>query len=162
MIDPVLCYVDDNWAYFTTQDLADQWGDDWDDAPYEHNAETPYDPCWHNEPRHVAKRGGLCGCSPCLRDWTVDGKPRWEIIKVAFDGPFNRPADGHLNSPYSVQQINSGEVPWLRTSEYSNAQPVAIAAGTTLVKFCELIRRGNGTVYLATEFPQGLRTPVVC
>ena len=37
----VLCYVDAPWAYFTTRRLSEQWGDDWDDAPYEHNAGTP-------------------------------------------------------------------------------------------------------------------------
>lgn len=42
-----LCYIDDNGysnqgvAYFT-DNLENQWGDDWDDAPYEHNAESPY------------------------------------------------------------------------------------------------------------------------
>jgi hypothetical protein len=25
-----LCYVEDSWAYFTTQDVTKQWGDDWD------------------------------------------------------------------------------------------------------------------------------------
>ena len=39
-----LCYIEKNFAYFTTQDLEKQWGDDWDDAPYEHNAGTPYEP----------------------------------------------------------------------------------------------------------------------
>ena len=42
--EPVLCYIDQmGRAYFTTQALSKQWGDDWNDAPYEHNAETPYD-----------------------------------------------------------------------------------------------------------------------
>lgn len=31
------------YAFFTEVALADQWGDDWDDAPYEYNAEEPYD-----------------------------------------------------------------------------------------------------------------------
>ena len=40
-----LCYVDDGDAYFTELPLAGEgsvWGDDWNDAPYEHNAGTPY------------------------------------------------------------------------------------------------------------------------
>ena len=41
-----LCYVDsNNTAWFTTQPLTGpnkQWGDDWDDSPYEHNAGEPY------------------------------------------------------------------------------------------------------------------------
>ena len=31
-------------AYFTPLAMEDQWGDDWDDAPYEHNAGSPCDP----------------------------------------------------------------------------------------------------------------------
>ena len=37
-----LCYVDRNKAWFTNN-FEKQWGDDWDDAPYEHNAGLPYD-----------------------------------------------------------------------------------------------------------------------
>jgi hypothetical protein len=39
----ILCYVEDCWAYFTDKPLAEQWGDDWNDAPYEHNAGEPYE-----------------------------------------------------------------------------------------------------------------------
>ena len=42
----VLCYVKAPWAYFTTKPLSEQWGDDWDDAPYECNAGEPYDNCF--------------------------------------------------------------------------------------------------------------------
>lgn len=38
-----LCHVERNFAYFTRLPLDEQWGDDWNDAPYEHNAGTPYD-----------------------------------------------------------------------------------------------------------------------
>lgn len=41
--EPVLCLVDRNRAWFTTAPLDEQWGDDWNDAPYEHNAGRPYD-----------------------------------------------------------------------------------------------------------------------
>lgn len=30
--------------YFTS-DIENQWGDDWDDRPYEHNAGKPYQIC---------------------------------------------------------------------------------------------------------------------
>ena len=162
---PVLCYVDGAFAYFTTRPLAEQWGDDWDDAPYEHNAETPYGPCWHNEPKHRnnpdAKRGWrpgtqtpyaageMCQCDSCKRDWNDDGTPKFEIVKVAWDGDFETPDYGHCNSPWSVEQINASAVAWLRTSRYSNGKPVVILAGTTLERFCELIREGGGAVYLS-------------
>lgn len=37
-----LCYIEDSFAYFTSLALCLQWGDDWDDAPYECNAGAPY------------------------------------------------------------------------------------------------------------------------
>ena len=37
-----LCYVDGNKAWFTNN-FEKQWGDDWNDRPYEHNAGLPYD-----------------------------------------------------------------------------------------------------------------------
>lgn len=41
--DCKLCYIEDNTAYFTRKPLDEVWGDDWDDAPYEHNAGRPYE-----------------------------------------------------------------------------------------------------------------------
>jgi hypothetical protein len=40
--DYILCYAANGFAYFTNVELDKQWGDDWDDAPYEHNAGSPY------------------------------------------------------------------------------------------------------------------------
>ena len=37
-----LCYLENNIMYFTS-DIKNQWGDDWDDRPYEHNAGKPYE-----------------------------------------------------------------------------------------------------------------------
>lgn len=37
-----LCYVEGNKAWFT-DNFENQWGDDWDDKPYEDNAGYPYD-----------------------------------------------------------------------------------------------------------------------
>ena len=37
-----LCYCANNIMYFTS-DMTAQWGDDWDDRPYEHNAGSPYE-----------------------------------------------------------------------------------------------------------------------
>lgn len=165
--EPVLCYVDDKFAYFTTQELAKQWGDDWDDAPYEHNAGEPYGPCWHNEPEHRNSNksgrgwkrgtktpldaGELCRCESCVRDWNEDGSPRWEIIKVAFDGDMEAPSGNYTNSPYSVQAINAGVVAWLRSSSYRPGPVVAIPAGTTLERFAELVHKAGGRVYVAVE-----------
>ena len=37
-----LCYLESSVMYFTS-DIDNQWGDDWDDIPYEHNAGKPYE-----------------------------------------------------------------------------------------------------------------------
>lgn len=161
-----LCYVDGNRAYFTTQPLDQQWGDDWDDAPYEHNAGTPYTPCWHCEPEHRndpnAQRGyrpgtqeryaagEMCRCPSCVRDWNADGSPKWEVFFVFFDGPFETPADRSNggNSAWSVKAINSGQVAWLLPTMWpKDRKEYAISAGTPYREFCELIERAGGFVY---------------
>ncbi len=121
-----LCYVDEQWAYFTTQDVTKQWGDDWNDAPYEHNAGTPY--AYHDQ---------------------TDKEP-WEILKVAWDGPFRVPCDGQLNSRWTVEQINAGAAAWLTTETWADKQ-VAIPAGTTLKEFKHLILEGEGKVYVHAD-----------
>jgi hypothetical protein len=123
-----LCYVEEPWAYFTTQELSKQWGDDWDDRPYEHNAGAPYK--WHDG---------------------RDGEP-WEIVKVAWYADLITPCEGHVNSPYSVQDINQGAVPWLRTPSYSSRKvQVEIYAGTTLDEFIRVVESVGGEVYLKHE-----------
>ena len=164
LVSPCLCYVDGCWAYFTTQRLDHQWGDDWNDAPYEHNAGPPYDPCWHNEPKHrnnpEAKRGWkpgtktplepgeLCRCESCQRDWNEDGTPKWAISKLAFDGPFETPQSTAYsgNSRYSVEDINAGAIAWLRSTDRS--PPIVIPAGATVEEFVDLVRQAGGTVYV--------------
>jgi len=83
-----LCYVMDGVAYFTTQDLDKQWGDDWDDAPYEYNAGEPYE------------------------------EEYYKIYKIHFDkAALDTPCSDHHNSPFSVKDINAGAVAWLRHPE---------------------------------------------
>lgn len=116
--DPVLCYIDRPWAYFTTQALDQQWGDDWNDAPYEHNAEEPY------------------------------AKPGWEIVVVAFRSDLETPADrSGINSPYSVQDINEGQIPWLQTPAWDDGEQISIPAGTSLSEFTRIIRAAGGRVW---------------
>ena len=131
MRDSVLCYVDGCFAYFTTQSLNDQWGDDWNDAPYEHNAGTPYR--YHP----VADKR--------------EGKAPWKIYKIAFDGPFVQPCDGHVNSEHSVQSINESHGWWLKTDRWC-ATHVRIDAGVTLGEFIKLIKSVGGETYVPSEF----------
>lgn len=127
MDDLKLCYVSGPWAYFTTAAIKDQWGDDWEDAPYEHNAGRPY--AWNE---------------------AVEGKngvPSYTIAKIAWEGPFEEPRDGHLNSPYSVRMINRGDIAWLRPESWTTGV-CPIHAGTSLNEFIMAIRDAGGTVYL--------------
>jgi hypothetical protein len=162
MVEPILCYVSENFAWFTTRSLEEQWGDDWDDAPYEHNAGEPYGPCWHNIPKHrndpTAKRGyrkgtteplisgEFCQCASCERDWNADGTPRFELLKVAFDcyGLYAPKDDYGPNSEFCVKDINQKVVPWLR----SHFQPVEIYAGVTMKEFQRMVESCGGDVYL--------------
>jgi hypothetical protein len=135
-----LCYMDGNFAFFTTQELAKQWGDDWNDAPYEHNAGEPYGPTvFYKE----------TGPENDPKDWNEDGTPKWEIIKMAWDGPFDPPCESHSNSPWSVAQINAGAVAWLTTSRWLNNKDdtIAIYAGVDIAEFKRLVELGGGAVY---------------
>ena len=131
--EPVLCYIRGEWAYFTTQPLEGQTGDDWDDAPYEHNAGCPYEP-----------REG----------------ESWKILVLAFRGPFMAPDDGLTASPtLCVEDINLRKViPWLRP-EPGATHNLSIPAGTPLLEFIRLMRQGEGEVYLDHKTWQSLQPP---
>jgi len=120
--EPVLCYIDQmGRAYFTTQALSKQWGDDWNDAPYEHNAETPYD--------------------------DRENPPRWKITVVAYRHPkYMTPSEcASCNSVYSVEQINRRNVAWLADAWGSKGNALEpIFAGTPLSQFIQIIRETGG------------------
>ena len=119
MGEPVLCYIDNPWAYFTTQPLEQQTGDDWDDGFFEWNAGDPYE---------------------------GDG---WQIIKVAFDSHHLIDTATSYAHDLSVEAINKGAAPWLRVgSAYSNASRVGFYAGGTLSQFIEFVEAVNGRVYV--------------
>lgn len=102
--------------YFTPIRLEDQCGDDWEDAPYEHNAEIPYDSDY------------------------VDGK--WvshTILVISFyvkeKDWLKMPCDFFSNSPYSVFDINSGAVSWLYYQSIGKAcNGYAVLAGMTPIE----------------------------
>lgn len=71
--------------YLGRGDLAEWWGDDWDDAPYEHNAGEVYD-------KFVVGH--------------VD-------VALPFDAIVAEPCDGHLNSPWSKDDMRARRVPML-------------------------------------------------
>ena len=88
--DLKLCYIQEGVAYFTNND--EQWGDDWDDAPYEHNAGTPYE------------------------------EEGYEILKVGFYVSENyfEPCDYFNGNYFSVEKINSKFIPWLIPDSIKN------------------------------------------
>jgi hypothetical protein len=112
-----LCYVDDNIMYFT-DNFEKQWGDDWNDKPYEHNAEPPYE--------------------------LEDDKPLrngfGHIRMIAFKSSWyiRRPCDGHLNSPYSVEDINKGAIAWLYSDEAGG-----LMAGSTMDEAIAWCKKGK-------------------
>jgi len=124
-----LCYVEEPWAWFTTLPLDKQWGDDWNDAPYEHNAGTPYQYIEHNLKR---------------------GDEPWTVTKVAYSGgQLYTPSERFTgpNTPFSVEGINNQEVAWLGPDKWTDHN-IRIWAGTTLADFIGLVHAAGGTVYL--------------
>jgi len=138
-----LCYIDRPWAYFTTRrPFADQWGDDWDDAPYEHNAGEPY--CWLPG---VSVR--VDGVSQRLQN----PEPKWDVAKVAFESDLAPPCEmARFNSPWSVQMINAGEQAWLLDPKYghrpeSERWERVAEAGMAFEDFSVLIVARGGRIY---------------
>lgn len=137
-----LCYIENGTAYFTTQELSDQWGDDWDDVPYEYNAETPYEPAV----RHYmdGRREKLEG------DWNEDGTPKWEIYRLKFelDYCYVTPAQqAGNNSAYSVEMINKGDTPWISGTSYDGKE-LNIFAGTSIEEFKRQVRSVGGKIFI--------------
>lgn len=116
-----LCYVDNNEAWFTSN-WKEQWGDDWDDRPYEHNAGSPYNSYFKDGVEYPI-----------------------QLKKVYFDVPYGivkTPDYGFSNSPFSVKDINSKRCPWLIIDD------TYIFAGTSYTDFVRQIEKLNGTIYV--------------
>lgn len=114
-----LCYIDENVAWFTTAELKDQWGDDWNDRPYEHNAGDPY--------------------------LSTDGS--YKLCKIMYIcGYADLPHYGHDNSNYSVENINAKAVPWL-VYKYPGSNTPSIFAGATIEEFIRYIESCDGEVF---------------
>ena len=126
------------YAYFTPISLEEQWGDDWDDCPYEYNAGTPYDSLYEEKDENG--------------NWK-----EYEIIQVPFFinrhtwRPVKFPEDYgcYGNSPWCVRDINAGAIAWIyypgddrKTSNGS----IVIPAGTNPHTFIEKIEKLNELV----------------
>ena len=114
-------------AYFTTIPLEKQWGDDWNDAPYEHNAGKPYDDIIYSKDKNGKT--------------VIESQKDFPIYKVYFTPKHENivmPEDYSYggNSPFCVDTINKGAVAWLFNGERG------IQGGTTLPEFLKIIEEG--------------------
>ena len=114
-----LCYVDENVMYFT-DNFENQWGDDWNDAPYEHNAEEPYE--WRDDLTEEENK--------------YHGHIRYIGYRTSWE--IRTPDVGYLNSPYSVEQINKGAVPWLYCDEAGG-----LMGGSTIDEAIEWLKKAG-------------------
>lgn len=126
-----LCYIEGDIAYFTTCPIDKQWGDDWNDAPYEHNAGAPYE--WAEYMRK-------------------HDKEPYEIKKLSFSSRLETPSRLAYggNSRFSVEDINSGKTPWLQTEDWEK-EKVTIMANISIPEFISAIQKDNGTIFIPYE-----------
>lgn len=80
-------------VYFTTGDIFKECGDDWNDAPWEHNAGSPY--CNKSDAEYFVMR-------------VEDGD--YTNMKTPDE------LGSYPNSIYSVDSINKGLAPWITVS----------------------------------------------
>jgi hypothetical protein len=118
-----LCYVRDGTAWFST-DFDRQWGDDWNDIPYDCNAGTPY-----NFSKYMAK-----------------ARAPYALVAVKYGSRFCTPSENDFGN-VSVQDINAGCVPWLAPARYGGARATPLMGGATLAEFVSAIAAAGGTVY---------------
>jgi len=112
-------------AYFTTHDIATQPADDWEDVPYEDNADPPLE--WGETNR-------MLGIEP------------YTIYELAFKGDLYTPAMLR-QTMFTTRQINAGKIAWLLPAPYPQ-HVVHVYAGTTMRDFIRDVKLAGGTIYL--------------
>lgn len=124
-----LCYVDGQKAWFT-DNFEKQWGDDWNDKPYECNAEEPYDHWYeeipHNPPVYEKK----------YKEHKIELKT---LYFETHDWAEQKPCD---MGRFSVEDINKGTVAWVHTDKFN------ILAGTEMEEFIKIIKENGGKIYM--------------
>jgi hypothetical protein len=116
-----LCFVNEGVAWFTTcQPFEKQWGDDWNDTPWEYNAGVPY--AWND----------------------CRGVNQYNLYAVKFSGQFEYNYNNYLNSPWSVEEINKGASPWLLVKDDNHQLLDSIYAKTTLSEFVKKVIEYGG------------------
>ena len=119
------------YAYFTPLPLDEQWGDDWNDAPYDCNAGEPYD----DVTDEIEEKDGLR---------FVTKSHEITIIKVPFaikSYNTSMPKDYGYNSPFCVDDINRGAVAWIYDYNATLKKHVTIHAGINPFDFVKKIEQ---------------------
>lgn len=127
-----LCYIEGNKAWFTNN-FEKQWGDDWNDRPYEHNAGEPYNN-WYEEIPHKPPVYGKQ-----YKEHEIKLKTLYFEVNDWSD---KRP---HEMGNFSVKDINKGAVAWIHTDNFN------IYAGTTIEDFIDIIEKHNGKIYFPNK-----------
>lgn len=127
--------------FYFTDDMSKQWGDDWNDAPYECNADGPYDSetniiCVPVRLTYYAMEH-LSSNWEDESDLAEDSKnfnkllkkyPNYNNCQLKF------PKDHGYNSPFCVDDINHGAVAWVyfASYDYGVKEAVAIHGGDSI------------------------------
>ena len=112
--------------WFTVADMGDQWGDDWDDSPYEVESGEPYD--------SYIDENGTRNC--------------YNIYTLTVELPINRdrlkmPCD-YANRSLSVGEINSGRAAWLYfVGTAHRCDGIAVPAGIKVSEALELLKKAT-------------------
>lgn len=70
------------------------------------------------------------------------------MLKVAFDAPLLLPPEaGRHACACSVEQINRGTAPWLRSENFLDGNTLCVTSGATLQTFVETVESAGGTMY---------------
>lgn len=123
------------FAYFTPKDLAEQWGDDWNDIPYEHNAEMPYDDVVVET---KITESGMCVASK------VEHYDIVVVLCCVKSNNYMLPKDYGYggNSPFSVDMIDGGAVAWIYDpADGKIGNMTSIHAGCGLESFVNALGR---------------------
>ena len=90
-----LCFYRDQILWFT-DNFKNQWGDDWNDAPYDCNAEPPYE----------------------IYDERLKNEHRGHLVKVAVDFDGNVYDETPQGDYVTVEEINAGRRPWMTIRQW--------------------------------------------
>lgn len=153
VLDCKLCYIRSSeyldepmTLYFTEKEIKDQWGDDWNDTPYEHNAGSPYE-YDYSQPEMGVKNG--VGIYPKILIYKI------KLETTQYFPKLYTPRTNCLNSPYSVEDINSKKVPWI-TIENKDGSKVFIYAGMTVKEFLDIMKDYKDSINLYIPYNDNL------